>query len=240
MRDGGLERAAAVSKPVVLTVEDDAAVRAAFHMLLDDEYVIVEATDGRTALAALSARPVDVVLLDIRMPGDDGIQVLRDLRRLDQTLAVIMVTGVKTVTTAVEAMKLGALDYVTKPFDAEAMRLAVRRAVERRRTPGPHVQRALEYLRAHYARPVSVNAVARAVGLSGSHLAHLFRAETGMTVRQHLLKTRVEAARERLTGGDEKLAEVARQVGFCDASHLTRAFVRLTGRRPGSFRSRAR
>ena len=56
-----------MSKPVVLT--DDAAVRAALHVLLDDEYEVVEATDGRAALAALSARPVDVVLLDIRMPG---------------------------------------------------------------------------------------------------------------------------------------------------------------------------
>ena len=61
-----------------------------------------------------------------------------------------------------------------------------------------------------------------------------------MTVRQYLLKTHFEAVRERQASGDEKLAEVARQVGFYDASHLTRAVVRLTGRRPGSFRSRAR
>ncbi len=74
---------------------------------------------------------VDLVLLDIRLPGMDGIEVLERIKAIDERLEVILVTAVKTVRTAVAAMKLGAFDYLTKPFEEDELLSLVRRALER-------------------------------------------------------------------------------------------------------------
>ena len=90
---------------------------------------------------------MDVCLLDVRLPGMEGIEVLERIKRLDAGLEVVLVTAVRTVRTAVEAMKLGAYDYLTKPFAADELRSVVDRALERRA-----LQREVRYLRDELAR----------------------------------------------------------------------------------------
>src|SRR6058998_4332059 len=91
-----------------------------------------EASDGRQALERLRASPVDLVLLDIRLPEMDGIEVLERMKAVDDGVEVILVTAVKTVRIAVDAMKLGAFDYLTKPFDEDELLSLIHRALEKR------------------------------------------------------------------------------------------------------------
>jgi two-component system, NtrC family, response regulator AtoC len=134
-------------RPVVLVVDDEPGVRASVKMVLDGVCDVLEASDGPTALEAVRSGDVDVCLLDIRLPGMEGIEVLERLKRLDPGLEVVLVTAVRTVRTAVEAMKLGAYDYLTKPFAVEDLRSVVNRALERRA-----LQREVRYLRDELAR----------------------------------------------------------------------------------------
>jgi two-component system response regulator AtoC len=90
---------------------------------------------------------VELVLLDIRLPGMDGIEVLERIKALDEQVEVILVTAVKTVRTAVEAMKLGAFDYLTKPFDEDEVLSLIRRALEKRA-----LEREVIFLRSELAR----------------------------------------------------------------------------------------
>ncbi len=99
-------------------------------MVLKDRYDVVAVASGKEALERIDREPVDVVLLDILMPGMDGLEVLEHIKQRPLTLPVIMLTATKTVKTAVTAMKLGAGDYVTKPFDVEELQLIVERAVQ--------------------------------------------------------------------------------------------------------------
>src|SRR5256712_13588157 len=117
---------------VVLIVDDDAGVREALHLLLDEEYAVMDAAHGRTALSMVRAERVDLVLLDILMPEIDGLEILQELKALEPDLPVIMMTAVKTVRTTVAAMKLGASDYVTKPFQEEELLATIHRALEQR------------------------------------------------------------------------------------------------------------
>jgi DNA-binding NtrC family response regulator len=119
-------------RPVVLIVDDEAGVRAALRMVFEREYEVLEAGDGPEALDVVKGRRVDLCLLDVRLPGMEGIAVLERMKRLDPALEVVLLTAVRTVRTAVEAMKLGAYDYLTKPFNVEDLRAVVRRALERR------------------------------------------------------------------------------------------------------------
>ena len=369
-------------RPVVLVVDDDDGVREALHVILDDRYEVLDVADGRTALSLLRAQRVDLVLLDILMPDIDGIEILQELRSFEPHLPVIMMTAVRTVLTAVAAMKLGAADYITKPFAEANLLAAIQSALEQRggrrmvptalkklepgARPGrshrillaegdvgwratiavalqrvasvetaptlgealnhvlrfrptcvvlnvrrssteaarflgavhtqlpacpalvlsedPHLQatlaweslnirgvvqqpvdpgelmrrlaaivapeadrrpwpqlgravgHAIDHLGVHFSDDLSIDRLAAVVGISGSHLAHLFRAETGTTVRDYVNKVRIEIARDLLAHTDENLTEVAAFVGFFDASHLSRVFYQILGKRPSAFR----
>ncbi|MET0852390.1 MAG: sigma-54 dependent transcriptional regulator, partial [Candidatus Rokuibacteriota bacterium] len=113
----------------------------------EDEFEVLDVPDGPHALEVLRSTQVDVVLLDIRLPGMDGLEVLEQAKSIDEQVEVILVTAVKTVKTAVTAMKLGAFDYLTKPFEEEEVLAVVRRALERRA-----LQREVVFLRSELAR----------------------------------------------------------------------------------------
>jgi two-component system response regulator AtoC len=134
-------------RPTILVVDDDPGVRDSFRFLLEDEYEVLDVPDGMQALEILRSCQVDLVLLDVRLPGMDGLQVLEQIRAVDAELAVILVTAVTTVRTAVSAMKLGAFDYLTKPYDDEEVLSLIRRALDRRA-----LEREVVFLRSELAR----------------------------------------------------------------------------------------
>jgi len=114
----------------VLIVDDEAGVRESLRMILKDRYELATAATGEEALEVIERDVPDVVLLDILMPGIDGLEVLERVRAHATAPQVIMLTATKTVKTAVTAMKLGAFDYVTKPFDVDELLVIAERAVQ--------------------------------------------------------------------------------------------------------------
>jgi len=121
--------------PTILVVDDDPGIREYLDSLLSLEGYRVESTPGGVeALARLDngLRP-DAVILDIMMPGMDGIETLSQLKEKDPELPVIMLSGVGQTATVVRAMKAGAYDYIDKSFEADELQLAVEKALERRR-----------------------------------------------------------------------------------------------------------
>lgn len=120
-------------KPVVLIVDDEPGVRESVRMVLKETYQPVVVQSGDEALEWLAENEADLVFLDILMPGIDGLETLERIREKDLHLAVVMLTATKTVKTAVRAMKLGAFDYLTKPFDIDELRIVAQRATENAR-----------------------------------------------------------------------------------------------------------
>ncbi len=117
----------------VLVVDDEASARTGLEKLLkQDGHTVETAEDGGSALQRAGEWPPDVVVTDLKMPRMDGIELLKKLRELDPNLPVIVATAFGDVTTAVDAMRAGAEDFVTKPIDFGALSVALERALERR------------------------------------------------------------------------------------------------------------
>ncbi len=135
------------SRPVVLVIDDEAGVRESLRMILQDDFEVLEAEDGAAALEIVRSRRIDVALLDVRMPGESGPAVLPRILALSETIAVILMTAVPQVRTAVDAMKAGAYDYVIKPFEPDEILLLVRQAAQHRL-----LEREVRYLRSEFDR----------------------------------------------------------------------------------------
>jgi DNA-binding NtrC family response regulator len=118
-----------MSQPVLLVVDDEAGVRQSLQLVFNKSYRVLEAMSADEAIQKLAEEKPDVVLLDIVMPGADGLAVLKQMRSIHTECQVIMLTALNTARTAFTARGTGAFDYVTKPFDVEELRLRVEHAV---------------------------------------------------------------------------------------------------------------
>jgi DNA-binding NtrC family response regulator len=116
----------------VLIVDDEEAIRDSCRMVLEKEnYSVDTAEGGRHVLPLLKAHYYDVILLDLILPDVQGIEVLKQLREVNAEQLVVIMTGYPTIETAVEAIKLGAYDYISKPFGPDELRLLIKRALEK-------------------------------------------------------------------------------------------------------------
>ncbi|MEW6187351.1 MAG: response regulator [Thermodesulfobacteriota bacterium] len=116
----------------ILVVDDDEIVREVISSLLISEgYAVVSARDGLEAIKTLKMEKIHLVITDLRMPGADGIEVLRESIRLEPDRAVIILTAFGTLDIALKAIREGAYDYMTKPFKMEEMIIRVNNAYER-------------------------------------------------------------------------------------------------------------
>src|SRR5665648_158408 len=114
----------------VLIADDERNMRWVLRQALESEgYEVVEAADGKETLAAVADIPPDLMVIDHKMPSPDGMEVLRRLRSKGLSFPIIMLTAHGNVTSAVEAMKAGASEYLTKPFDLDELKLSIDRAI---------------------------------------------------------------------------------------------------------------
>ena len=115
----------------VLVVDDEKSIRDSIKMILEyDKYGVEFASDGSSALAKVASTPYDLILLDIKMAGMDGLKVLKTVKEKKPELPVVMISGHGTIETAVEATKLGAFDFLAKPLDRERLLITVRNAIQ--------------------------------------------------------------------------------------------------------------
>jgi two-component system, NtrC family, response regulator AtoC len=149
-----LEKKREMSQPLLLVVDDEAGVRQSLQLVFNKLYRVLEATSADEAIQKLADEKPDVVLLDIVMPGADGLAVLKQMRSIHTDCQVIMLTALNTARTAFTAKGTGAFDYVTKPFDVEELRLRVEHAFEK-----VHLFRELERLKEEVGRKYGVEHV---------------------------------------------------------------------------------
>lgn len=118
----------------ILVVDDEEMIREMlFDMLSNTGYKVKTAIDGQDAISQIENEPFEIVITDLRMPGIGGIELLQHVQKINPDICVLIITAYSTVESAVSAMKLGAYDYICKPFELTEMKIVIERAVERQR-----------------------------------------------------------------------------------------------------------
>ena len=116
----------------ILIVDDELGVRDSLRMIFKKDYQVTGASSSAEAWEKVQSEEPDLIFLDVIMPGKDGMEMLKEIHQIQPLTPVVMLTATKTVKTAVEAMRLGAYDYITKPFDIEELRVIAQKALESR------------------------------------------------------------------------------------------------------------
>ena len=129
------------TKPRILIVDDEEEIRDSIALLMNSEGLVVDAVaDGDACLRQIETKSYDLVLLDLMLPGRSGLEIQKELKKIDPTLPVIIITAMAVVETAVDAIRSGAYDYVTKPWDNDKLMVSVNNAVKQRQLHSENVQ----------------------------------------------------------------------------------------------------
>ena len=235
----------------IVVVEDEDLVRQGIVHAVDWDgigcQVVGEASNGLAGLAVIRDKKPDLIVADIKMPMMDGIDMVRALRKDGIGCRVIFLTAYSDFSFAQHAVKLGAADYLLKPFRDGELEAAVKRALEASPSPvlqtvpeqdvkySRYVLEAMKYIDTHYSEDIGLGTVADHLGLSESRLSHLFKDETGQSPGSYLIQTRIRAAMEMLKDCRSKVYEVAEQTGFRDIAHFSSTFKKIVGISPSDY-----
>src|ERR687895_2994140 len=118
-------------KARILVIDDEAEIRRSVRMILEYEgYDVIEASSGPEGVGLAEKEPPDLIFLDVKMPGMDGLEALQRIKATNEILPVVIISGHGTVSTAVEATKAGAFDFIEKPPSSEKLLVSIRNALE--------------------------------------------------------------------------------------------------------------
>jgi two-component system response regulator YesN len=227
----------------VLIADDEALVCGYLKRLLSSEPWEVEIVyDGRTAMERLNANTFDLVVLDLHMPPYNGLDILQEIQEKKLQTDVVVLTGYGSIEVAVDSMKVGAQDFLTKPVKPAEFLATVRRLLDQRR-PLPHVLagRLDEFTREHAGNAaLKLADVCEHFRISERYVCRLFKEHGEASFRQRLGHYRIERAKGLLASTDISMFQVAERCGFKNQRRFTETFRREEGTTPRNYRENAR
>ena len=249
----------------VLVVEDEELIRKGIVLTVDWEelgcVIAGEASNGAEGLAAAEKYEPDLIITDLKMPKMDGLEMVRELRDRGNNAYVIILTAYDSFTYAQTAIRLGAVDFLLKPFhdgDLENAVLRLQKRVEVKEhsnnnkktveVPGvkkgpksKYIMEALDYIHSGFNDPdLTIGEIAEHMEISEGHLIHLFKKETGITLLNYLTQFRIEKAKFLLSDYKAKVYEVAETVGYRDIAYFSSTFKKTVGCTPSEYQNRSR
>jgi two-component system, response regulator YesN len=227
----------------ILLVDDDAEFREEFSGTFSD-YGIIQAESGDEALEILKKpNEVDLVVMDVMMPGVKGTEVLAVLKQNDPGLPVIILTGHSSKDIAVEALKAGADDYIEKPVNVVETHEIIRKILRKKALKGHadagdidgKIERVMEFIRRNCDKKTTLEEVSSLVSLSPKYLSRVFMEKSGKTFMEFKTSVRIKHSEELLKAG-YNINQAAERTGYENAESFIRAFKKVKGLTPSIYK----
>ncbi|MBI4350724.1 MAG: response regulator [Elusimicrobia bacterium] len=231
----------------ILLVDDDKEFRSEFRDCFG-EYRITEASTAEEALAYLEKpNKIDLVLMDVKMPGMGGLKALRLVHAAAPGAAVVIMTGYSSKDVVIEALRGEASNYIEKPFDVEKARAIIESVLvkaggeeEVSLTDGKgKVEAVKNFLRRNCLKKVRLQDAAAAVYISPKHLSRIFKAHSGIGFNQFYLNCKIEKAKEILRDTSYTVDHISEKLGYGTTQSFIRQFKKMAGTTPSGFRAKA-
>lgn len=228
----------------ILIVDDDKDFRSEFKDCFE-EYGIVEAQDGREALGILKKpNEIDLVVLDYKMPGLTGIDVLKEIKKVDPKLSIILLTGHSSKDVIVEALRNRSDDFIEKPLDVDKTKKIVEKILDSKKlgeygdTGGlkSKIEKVKRYAERNCNKVISLYDVSKAVFLSPKYLSRVFKQQTGVEFKKYFLAIKIIKAKELLEKTDYSVEEISFKLGYQNPESFIRIFEKKTGITPARYR----
>ena len=210
--------------------------------------VIGEASDGVTAFDEIRRLRPDLLLADIRMPGLNGIELLKKIRENGLDTRVVLVSGYAEFSYAQEAVRLGASDYLLKPVEEEELRNVLRKIDEElggagadggdAELPPTVLDRVIREIQERYTENISLSGLAEKYHLSPARLSGLLKNRLGLTFSEYLSAKRIQYAKELMRDESLSTAAIAEMCGYNDYFYFTKVFKKVAGMSPGKYRAK--
>lgn len=223
----------------ILVIDDNPKVCEALKESLD-RYQVVAAESGKEGLQVLrQPNDIDLVILDLKLPDVLGTDLLKDIKRLNPSLAVIMSTGYGSKDVVIRALQGRADDYIEKPFDVGILQSKIERLLSGTRANAESkIERVKRFLERNYDKAVSLNDAALIACLSPKYFSRFFKEKTGQTFALYRIKLRVNKAKYWLVESGDDVNQVGYRIGYENAESFTKAFKKITGETPTGYRGR--
>jgi len=227
--------------PILVVDDDESLRRLCSRILASQGYEVHTATDGEEAVRKIQAQAYRVVLLDLKMPGMDGIECLKRLKSEGCRADVVMMTGYGNVPIAVEAMKVGARDFIEKPFEPKDLQAMLEDILQRQtRDAQLSTDPVVSFIQQHATEISSRKDVANRLGVSLERVSARVQKETGLSFRAFLHACRLDLAKRLLKTTELDISEISTRTGFQTVQHFSRVFSKRSGISPKQYRLQSR
>lgn len=230
----------------ILLVDDDSVFRSEFKECFE-EFGTAEAADGEEALRILK-RPneIELVILDVRMSGMNGIEVLTKIRKLAPAIRIVIATGYGSKDVAVEALRGQADDYIEKPLDIDATREIIEKYLGSARGQPDNdvvdikekVKRVKSFVMRNSLKKVTLSDAAKIVCLSPKYLSRIFKEYEGQGFNEYKLKLKIAEAKTLLAKPGYNINQISDRLGYENPESFIRQFKKITGKTPTGFRKK--
>lgn len=242
----------------IVVVEDEELVRRGIVLAVDWAtlgcVVVGEATNGEDGIKEVERFNPDIIITDIKMPKMDGLEMVRQLRERGNAANIIILTAYSSFAYAQSAIKLGAVDYLLKPFHDGDLEQAVKKIVSDKNedkaeyepsscirkvsqtAKSKYVMQALNFIAQNYGDPeITAGSIANSLNISNSHLNHIFKKETAYTISAYISNYRLHAAMQMLRDCRNRVYEVTEKVGYRDIAYFSSTFKKAIGMSPSEY-----
>ncbi len=229
--------------PIILVIDDNPKVKESLELVFP-EYQFIGALSGEQGLKYLrKSHEVDLVILDYKMSGLDGITVLKEIRKLEPEIGILFMTSFGSKEVVVEALRGDADDFIDKPYSVQEMKNKLesffeKNADKEKNMSGNSMQRIQRFVERNYAKSPTLEEAAEKASLSPKYLSRKFKQETQQNFSDYKIELKMDLAKKLLHETSLGVAQIAYKVGYENSESFVKMFKKILGLTPTEYRQK--